>query len=326
MPSSLTHSYFALDVYNKLSVNAKSNIKDLDYLKIFAQGPDLLYFFNSLSKGNMKIRKLGSYCHKHKTGDFFVNLVTNIKDDKLQNNSEVMSFLYGYITHFVLDSVVHPFIYYKTGVFNRNKKETYKYNGLHGEMEYYLDVYMIFKKERVEAKHFKAYKYFKKINKFDVNLVTTIDKTFLTTYGKENVASYFLKGIAGLRTIYRYIRYDRFGVKKILYRILDFFSSDKSVRKEIMSYAVRHDKKLHYLNLGKKTWNHPAHINETYDYSFVELYVIALDRAVKMIEFVVAWLNDSNASKKELNPIFKNVSYITGKDCDSKEKMQYFEF
>ena len=178
MPSSLTHSYFAIDVYNKLDNVCKNKIKNLDYLKIFAQGPDLLYFFNSLTKGNIKIRKLGSYCHKHKTKDFFVNLVTNIKEDNLQNNSEVMSFLYGYISHFVLDSVVHPFVYYKTGIFDRCRKETYKYNGLHGEMEYYLDVYMIFQKEKMEAKYFKGHKYFKKITSFDSNLASTIDIVF----------------------------------------------------------------------------------------------------------------------------------------------------
>ena len=78
MPSSLTHSYFAIDVYNKLDNVCKNKIKNLDYLKIFAQGPDLLYFFSSLTKGNMKIRKLGSYCHKHKTKDFFVNLASAV--------------------------------------------------------------------------------------------------------------------------------------------------------------------------------------------------------------------------------------------------------
>ena len=49
MPSSLTHSYFAIDVYNKLDNVCKNKIKNLDYLKIFAQGPDLLYFFNRVS-------------------------------------------------------------------------------------------------------------------------------------------------------------------------------------------------------------------------------------------------------------------------------------
>ena len=84
--------------------------------------------------------------------------------------------------------------------------------------------------------------------------------------------------------------------------------------------------KLHYLNLEKKTWNHPAYINETYDYSFIELYIIALNKAVKMIEEIVRWLDNKNSSVKELNVIFKNVSYLTGKDCEDTNKMQYFEF
>ena len=49
-----------------------------------------------------------------------------------------MAYLYGMLSHYVLDSTVHPFIIYKTGNFNKKNKETYKYNHLHNEMESYI--------------------------------------------------------------------------------------------------------------------------------------------------------------------------------------------
>lgn len=41
MPSSVTHSYFASDVYNKFKNKSKIN---LNYLKVFGQGPDPYFF------------------------------------------------------------------------------------------------------------------------------------------------------------------------------------------------------------------------------------------------------------------------------------------
>ena len=36
MPSSLTHGYFAMDVYDKLDGKAKDKINNLDYLNILS--------------------------------------------------------------------------------------------------------------------------------------------------------------------------------------------------------------------------------------------------------------------------------------------------
>ena len=43
MPSSVTHSYFAEDIYNKSKIKSKV---DLNYLKVFGQGPDPYFFYD----------------------------------------------------------------------------------------------------------------------------------------------------------------------------------------------------------------------------------------------------------------------------------------
>ena len=43
MPSSVTHSYFAEDVYNELN---NKKIINLNYLKVFGQGPDPYFFYD----------------------------------------------------------------------------------------------------------------------------------------------------------------------------------------------------------------------------------------------------------------------------------------
>ena len=55
MPSSVTHSYFASDVYNKFKNKSKIN---LNYLKVFGQGPDPYFFydFHLLAKRSFSFR------------------------------------------------------------------------------------------------------------------------------------------------------------------------------------------------------------------------------------------------------------------------------
>ena len=58
MPSSVTHSYFAEDVYNELN---NKKIINLNYLKVFGQGPDPYFFYDfHLSKKSKDVHKINS--------------------------------------------------------------------------------------------------------------------------------------------------------------------------------------------------------------------------------------------------------------------------
>lgn len=327
MPSSMTHSYFAKDVYNKLNDTSKKRIsKSLENLKLYAQGPDSYYFYNLImTKKGSNIRNFGTYMHKNNTQDYFINTINYIHEHNLKNNSEVMAYLYGFICHYILDSTIHPLVTYKTGIFYKKDPSTYKYNGLHYEMEYFIDIYMIFQNEKIEAKYFKLSKYFNKILKLNKELENMINYTIKETYKLDNMASNYLKSANDLRRFFKIYNYDRFGIKKVIYQIVDFVSPSSYRHKKPLSFNVKHNKKIHYLNLEKNSWNHPMDINETYNYSFIELYRISIDKTVKIINQINEIL-DTKYDEQKLKTLLPNISYATGKDCNNKEKMQYFEF
>ena len=64
---------------------------------------------------------------------------------------------------------------------------------------------------------------------------------------------------------------------------------------------------------------------ETYNHSFVELYHISLNKAIEMINEVNKVLYE-NQDIETLNKTFKNLSYRTGKDCNDKRELKYFEY
>ena len=326
MPSTATHAYFSVDVLDKIDDRFKKNI-DIEYTKTFAQGPDPLYFYNLANPfGNRSVRDIyPRKIHDTKTKQFFITLINNIVDNKLYKDKQVMSFLYGFICHYAMDSTIHPYIIYKTGLYNYKDINTYKYKSLHIDMELYLDSYMIFQREQIPSHEFKLYNYCFNINKFDDNFKKLLDSTMKNVYNLDNFSNIYYKSIKQMRQIFKIFRYDKTGIKKELYKLLDHILPKKQLYKEQLSYHINYKKKLHYLNNEKNEWNHPFDQYETYHYSFIELYHIALNKAIDIINSVNEVIYNGK-DIKILNKVFKNISYKTGKDCDDDRTLKYFEY
>lgn len=326
MPSTITHAYFGIDVYNKLNNKSKKNLLPyIEQLKTFAQGPDVLYFYNSINffKGK-NIKNLGHYMHSHNTKDFFVNIISFIKKNHLEEDYEVISYLYGTICHYVLDYTTHPFIFYKTGIVNKKKKETFKYAGLHNDMESYIDAYYIYIKEKIKPRNFKVHKYALNTYKFSSSLSNVINYTFSKTYNYDKASLFYLKSIKQMRIVYYLMRYDPLGIKKIIYKIFNIFIRNPKFKNMSISYNIDPLNKINYLNLNKNYWNNPTNKDIISNDSFIELY----DKAIKTALSIIINVNKviyNNADIKTLDDIFLNLSYRNGMDCSLNLRMKYFE-
>lgn len=323
----MTHTYFSLDVYQKLPKNIKTRIKNLEYLKLFAQGSDPIMFYNLFIGKKAKYHKHIQYqLHTTKTQDFFINLINYINDNNLNNNEQVLSYLYGNICHYYLDSETHPFIIYKTGRFNKKNKETYKYNSLHQEMEYIIDMYYISKKETTPPHKFKIYNHIYKNNSFSKELTNCINNTIKNTYNIPNFSQALKKSSKEMKLFFRLFNYDKTGIKKRIYSLVDSITPDSIIKLKELSFSNNYQEKIHYLNLNNNTWNHPTNKEEIYNYSFPELYEIATQKAINCITEVTKMLDTKKTDQEQLKKIFKNLSYTTGKNCNEKLTFKYFEF
>ena len=328
MPSSMTHGYFCNDVYEKSGANVKNKLKNhFNYFKVFGQGPDPYFFYDfHLTKKSKQIYKINKSMQHTKINDHFIKLINYINDNDYYSNGQVISYLYGQICHFVLDSTTHPYIIYNTGRYIEKNASTYKYNGLHEEMEYYIDCFFIFQREKMPPRKFKVYKNLFDINNFDDTLKITIDEVIKDVYDFDNASTIYYKSIMDMKKFYYIFNFDRFGIKKIIYSIMDLMCGNKYVKKKELSFFVNPRKKIYYLNNDKNIWNHPCDINEKYNLSFTELYVKACDKAISIIDIVDKMLMNKNIDNKKLEELFGNIDYGTGKDCNLDLKYLYFKF
>ena len=323
MPATITHACFGYDIYNNLPTNIKNKV-DLNRVKLFSQSSDPVMFYYTLNlKHSKKIRSLQKKFHNTKTKEFFTTLINYIKEKKLYKDKDVCSYLVGLICHYCLDSTTHPYIFYKTGVFNKRKPTTYKYNNRHAFMETYIDNYMILNREKVNPYAFNINKYWSDTNKFSNELNKCIDYSFSKTYNINNMSTIYYNSIKKMKKFLFLFRQDRYGIKKFFYKLIDTFTPRRIFRFEALSYHYNLHDKHNYLNSNHELWRNPIDYNLTSNKSFVELYLKALKEAKNIIIDTFKYLDNKDI---DLDKLFDNRSYTTGLDCDIKKELKYFEF
>lgn len=323
MPSITTHYIFAKEVFNNLKTEDKKRIEsNIDIYQTFAQSHDYLFYYKFGTK-HKEINKLGRYAHHNNTQEYLLNIVKEIKNNKEEQNSELLAYLYGSITHYVLDTTCHPYIFYKTGVYRKKEPNTKKYFGGHSKIEKDLDAYYYKKYTKKDYNLCNISKEIIDKPVFSNKLINTINKVYKETYNKENIGNYYIKAINNTKFIYSLIINDRFGIKKAIYKLLDFIlNNNKTYISTYSTYIKKPD--IKYLNKDKKEWNNPCNPELKYNYSFDELYEIALNKTIEIIKEINKVL-DEDKPVENLTKYILDLDYSSGLEIKNTRQLRYFE-
>ncbi len=325
MPSIITHHIFANEVFKKLPKQTKSKFEDeITIYNTFAQSHDYLFYRHFNPRRSRQIRDLGHYAHHHNTQDYLLNIIKEIKNNKLENNKQIIAYLYGSITHYILDTTCHPFIFYKTGVFRKKEKWTYKYRGEHTRIEKNIDCILY---EKYYQKKYLTCDINKEIigkPLFSEDLKNTITNVYKKTYNQDNIGEEYYNSIKDAKLINRLVTKDAIGLKKAIYLTIDTLFNHHFGN--IAAYSTHITKPVYdFLNIKRKKWNHPCDKKITFTYSFEDLFNQSILKCVKLIEDVekVIYENDNlNSLKKEI----PNIDYSTGLPCDDPKMLMFFEY
>lgn len=284
MPALYTHYKFGQDVLNKVRKNLRKSINgNICCYNIWNQGWDNLYYHINWRY----YKKVGSKAHKENISEFFSNLITFIIDNELENCFEVTNMLYGFINHYTLDTIVHPYINYQ--VKNLNIPHT--------KIEYIIDniLYEDTYFEKMNSNFFKTI--IPKVN-FDNNTKNILNYTFEKTHNEKNIANAINFSHNNSYYLYRYFIYDKFGLKTYIYKLIDYITPFKKTKIHKSTYKIN-DTDNRLLNLNNINWTHPKNKKEVHTYSIYELYKYSLKIAVKINNLAFKVINN-NASINEL--------------------------
>ncbi len=286
MPATATHSFFVKDVYDILPDTICEEL-DLEKCKMYGQGIDSLKFYNlfSIFPGK-RFRHFQGYFHENQSQEFFCNLIKYIKDNRI-NDKDTLSFLFGFICHYAIDSTIHPYVVYRTGKFEKDKPSTYKYNNIHAFMETFIDNDMIQRRMSMNPYKFNFSDFCFDISPFSNDLKKSIDYTFYNTFQISNMSSIYYKSLKQMKWAIQIFRRDRFGIKKFFYKLADTFTPRNCFRFEAISYHYPLDDKHNYLNINHTLWRNPCVYNKTSTESFLDLYLmsIKLDKVLTCASF-----------------------------------------
>ena len=321
MPAFYTHYTFGKDV------KKKSKLKNIDdnLYNIFNQSFDSFYFYNFYFPFyGKKVRKIAYIGHRKNVNKYFINIIKYMKEHDCANDSKTRAFLYGSLNHYILDSTIHPYIFYLTGVYNNEDPLSFKYNGLHSEAEFSIDAYLYKKKHNLPyyKKNITKSIFLKPI--FNDKLYSCIDKVFYKTFDIENGGKNYIKSIRDYRFTYKYFYSDKYGIKKRLLSILDKITGKKVIN---LKYHTTNYKDINkkYLNLDRNSWRHPSLKDDKKNDSFFDLYEEGLIKSNLIIDEIEKYFNDLS-SIDLVKSLIQNNSYVTGLDINKNKKMKYFKF
>ena len=288
MPSYKTHSIHGELILPEIEKDVEIKREDI---KTFCIGPDTMIATDYKTFSNQ---------HVNSTRLYFETLLKMIKENKLQDNSEVMAYLYGQLDHYILDIIIHPLIFYYT--------EDIKKNHLikpHGLVEHWIDDYVSQKYNRNDILYYHKWKI------DDRRLKQLVDELYRKVYGVKRESSKYNLGIISNVAYDTLARRNMVLIAPLIIKMINL--GDILYRKKI-------DRVLPYLNLEHNIWINPE-TNEELKDSFDDLWKRSIEVALETIDDV----NKFVYGDKELtNPLILNdTSYNTGLPCEKGQSLQY---
>lgn len=262
---------------------------------------DILYFYHILLLKKNKVSTLGHTFHNQKVFDAFSLL---INDNKKNQNHELFTFIAGLITHYQADSIMHPYINYIAKEINTKIKT----NG-HFEIETYLDNYFIKKKSLVEPKKYNNTKFIFNYTKEKI-ICDELDKLFQDLFNYNNLGKKYYQALKDMKFVYNYIRYDKHGIKKRIYQLIDLNPIRSLPRVTYLSYYFDTNNDDFYLNLKNHKWFNLDNPKLQSTKSFLDLYQDVTNESSKIINELYEYI--FHDKKIDLKKLIKNKSYANG--------------
>ncbi|TXL63975.1 zinc dependent phospholipase C family protein [Cerasibacillus terrae] len=300
MPNIWTHILFCEEVVDSISKTHTPFFLNERFMKLGAQGPDLFFYYQFWPwiKHNPD-EQIGTVLHTKHCGPFIMDLIDKAKT----MDEQIQAYVFGFITHHILDRNTHPYIHYRAG---------YKGNN-HQRLEVIIDTLIMEKYHHLKTWKLPVYKEIDVGFFLPKDIGTLLEKNIQKHYPDLtfNLVKYIQKSYRDMKFAQRLL-YDPYGWKNTVF---------KSIISAYSHRPVTDDKD--YLNLNHHTWYHPA-TKEPSTKSFIDLYnkskVEACDIMANVIKY---WVEPNESLKTQLTLMIGNISYDTGKDLALNVVNQY---
>ncbi|HBT95838.1 MAG TPA: peptidase [Coriobacteriia bacterium] len=293
MPANITHDFFGRDVLGAMSamglggpIHGDQELKNTFLLG--CQGPDP-FFYAQLTSDFVAIKEFGSKMHKEKVDETLAALRRVCFSASKESRNLLTAYMLGYLCHFVLDSIMHPFVYAQQyAICDAGVKKLDRSDGfsVHVFIEAELDMMMLHRKFGYGLQQCDIRKLVLDVSDETLSLLDNAYQALAhEVYCCALPAMSLSRGVKDMRMTLN-ILYSPTGIKRYL-----FGKVERLVRRHSLLQAMspRNDvgDTSDFDNREKGEWANPSTGKPSTE-SFDELYARALDKVLRDAEALIA--------------------------------------
>lgn len=294
MPDVAVHASFGREVLASLPVEVRETIVSEPYtFALF--GPDVWFMHQPWHRREGRGRQM----HTTKTGAFLTALLR--RASACTCRKELFSYLAGFLCHYALDSVTHPYIIWTT-------TEEHVFPRGHQSLEHALDYAVIRRDGFAGELHPVTKHYFPRV-RLPACLEQDLNAVFESVYGWKNAWADMNLSCRRYRQCYRVMEHPR-GIAARTTRL---------TRAHLLKSLIYSESQFHLLdpeNLEHRTWHHPYDPSLVFSDSFPELRERARELAVQYITAAWRFLFRSEGTEEAFAELVGSNSYLSGLPAD----------
>ena len=294
MPDVAVHAAFGREVLASLPEEVREYLIPEPYtFALF--GPDVWFMYKPWHRREGRGRRM----HTGKPGLFLTTLLCRAESSA--SPVEMFSYLSGFLCHYALDSIAHPYIIYVTAeerVFPRS----------HMSLEHALDVVQFRRDGYENEKHPVTEHYYPRL-RLPETLRQDLDAVFEDVYGWKNCWSALNRSCRRYRLCYRVLENPRGLAARIARR----------TKRDVLCSLAYSESQFHSLdpeNTEHRLWKHPFDPDQSFTESFPELREKARQFALQLIEASYRLVRYGEGSVESISELIGNNSYLSGLPAD----------
>lgn len=310
MPAFSTHYLFARELMEQIEAMTPETRLDPDAVYYGTQGPDVLFFHRILpTMPGKSCNPAGSRMHRANPNVLFEAMLRYAQALPEAGRDQALSYIYGFLCHYALDRVAHPYIYATQYRIIKARHIWYLKGVVHNQVEYEIDMLMLHRHLQVVS-----------ARKFETREVLSMDAALLDvmagvlSFAAQEALHVSLsqaqarQSFCDTRTMQSLLT-DRHGWKLPVMALIQLpvypFLGPCLTS---MLRRTQSSKRWDYANDQKGQWAYSAAPDRVSEESFEELFERAKADALQLI----ASFRDAISGRGSLKDAIGGISFLTG--------------
>lgn len=320
MPGFATHYVFGREAYQKLRPSSlKKNLyKNRGAYGLGLQGPDFFFYF--LPSYLFHGKNAGSIAHTTETQKFFRALLESRNQLKKKEDLEIAdAYLIGFLGHYTLDTVCHPYVYGRTHYPGHQAND---YFSRHAYLETDIDNALLESRLHLTPHTFRGERTIALTFHQQWLIASMLCYAYRQTFPRLHVSRLMLFFAIYSMQLGLILLHDKSGQKKVLFR----WSEKHFLGYPLFSPLISNNKlsfRSDPFNRQHKNWTNPWDDSRSSNDSFYELYekaeVLYLRRMKKLVSYLHYDTANTSETKEQLLHTFfadyGNLSFHSGLDA-----------